>query len=140
MRDLISNLDIKATQKVLVKTATDKLAYTDSIDTKGMGKVGWLGTMQDTTSGTDVAYTPTIYDDISVTVQESDDDVTFTDLDSSKQLGKTALDAYINKIGAVSCKRYLRLKITGTSLGTIANNKLKFDAYALCEYLVIPQA
>ena len=140
MRDMISNVDLKATQKALLKTTGDLTVYTTSIDTKGMRSVGWFGTMQDTTSGADVPYTPDSYDDIDVTVQESDDDATWSDLDSSKQLGKTKLDAYINKIGAVSCKRYLRLKIVANNLHTIATNKLKFDAYAMCEYLVRPQA
>lgn len=140
MRDMISNVDCLGTAKVLVKTATDKLAYSASVDTKGLAKVGFYGSMQDTTSGADVAYVPDSYDDIDVVVQESDDDATWTDLDSTKQLGKTKLDAFINKIGAVSCKRYLRLKITGNSLHTIATGKLKFDAYAMGEYLVRPQA
>jgi len=125
-RDIKSNLKIGHDNGLLVKTETDKTAYSTAIDTKGMKSLA-IGLIPiDVDTG--LFYTKSAYDDVDLILQDSDDNVNFKDVDSEKQIGdlvfSSGSELDLQKIGLVSNERYVRVKAVGNTLGTLANNKL----------------
>lgn len=136
-RDLVNNLSFEKVVEVDVKTSSDKLAYTNSVDTKDLKSLAFMGACYDITSAPDVLYTPQAYDDVEVTLQESSDNATFTDVDpDEKQLGDTDVSGMYFKVGAVSTERYVRLKVKGENLETLADEKLTLRFAVIAEKYV----
>lgn len=125
-RDIKSNLQVGYKGNLLVKTATDKTAYSDAIDTKGCK--GYVIGIVPIDSNTGLFYTKNKYDDVELILQDSDDNVNFTDVDEEKQFGSRVFEESVHldcqRIGLVSNERYIRLKVIGNHLETLGNNEL----------------
>lgn len=127
-RDILSLLEAKAGTLLAIRKAGGAMTtYSASFDTKEYSGVNFSLSPFDDTTGTPVAYTYDAYDDIKVTVQESDDNATFTDVADDKHLPTIdtdrVLSGTVKQIGAIGTKRYVRLKFVVTVLA-LADNKL----------------
>ncbi|MFA5659333.1 MAG: hypothetical protein WC900_08620 [Oscillospiraceae bacterium] len=138
-RDLVNNIKNEARMNIVTTLAGTGKAYSDSFDTKDMKSIAFCGACIKSTDQSD--YTPTDYDDVEVTVQDSDDDIVFADVDpAEKQLGDTAITAQLFKVGAVATKRYVRLCITCNALETLTEGQLIIGGQVISEGYVNPQA
>jgi hypothetical protein len=139
-KDINSLLEAKAGSLLAIRNTGGTLTtYSASQDTKGFDAVNFALTPFDNTSGSLVAYTYDQYDDVKVTVQESDDDATFTDVDDEKHLPTSDTDrvlaGLVNSLGAFGTKRYIRLKFVVTVLD-LADSKLVMNIAPVFKKLV----
>lgn len=138
-RDLQSKIKVVGHAKILTKLTGDKITYSSSVDTKDMKSLMYAGVCIKSTDGSD--YTPSDYDDVDITVQESADDIVFTDVDPvQKQLGVSKIGTKLFKVGAVSTKQYVRLKVKCNTLETLTTGQLILEGVLLAEGLINPQA
>lgn len=108
MRDISKNLSIA--QSIDPQTiATDTTTNGDGVDVRDYDAVMAVFESNDTIADGDFA----------LKIQESDDDVTYTDVDSSEQIGTlsdfTSSNEGVQSVGYVGNKRYVRAVITSTS-------------------------
>ena len=142
--DMISSLVNKGRMAALINSSGTGIIYTESVDTKDVVKMGIFGRLLDITTGVPVEYDAVNYDAIAFKVQESADNVNFTDVAAAevtfKQQGDTGLTVGSSsvKIGVVGTKRYVRIKTTCTNLVTIADDLLVFEASAIVQPNVYP--
>jgi len=134
-RDMISNVEFSDVLQNLIKTDGDKTTTTSSVDTKGAKSASFLLAFKDID---DDFLDAGEYDDVDVIVQDSDDNVTFADVASIKQLGIKKWEKKFGKIGAVSTERYLRLKIVANNVEDLATNKLQVTAFFVKEATIKP--
>jgi hypothetical protein len=139
-KDINSLLEAKASKLLAIRNTGGALTtYSASFDTKGFDGVNIALTPFDNTTGSLVAYAYDEYDDIKVTVQDSDDDAVFTDIDDIKHLptedADRVLSGLVKSIGAYGTKRYIRLKFVVTVL-ELADNKLVMDIAPVFKKLV----
>lgn len=138
-RDGISKLKMVDRMNFATKSTGDKTVFSDAIEQKDFKALSFLGVCIKTADGTD--YELNQYDDIDVILQESADNVSFADVDPvQKQLGKTKITSTFFKVGAVSVKKYCRLKVVCNNLETLSSGELTIGGLVVAETYSEPNA
>lgn len=134
-RDMISNIGFNDVLQNLIKSDGNKTTTTSSVDTKGAKSASFLLAFKDV----DATFLDAReYDDVDVVIQESEDNINFSDIADVKHLGNKKWETKFDKIGAVSTERYLRLKFVANNLEDLATNKLQATAFFVKEMEVKP--
>lgn len=135
--------------EVLVVAAAESSVTSSAIDTKDIDSICLAITPIDASS-TYAEHTITADDDIRFTIQESDDDDTYTAIDADQYLPTSgdyseAADRAVEngsegamKIGVLSTKRYLKIKFDTVALDSIANPNLLLSVAAVKRDRQIP--
>jgi len=133
-RDMYNNVKVVGFVRVLVATAGNATAYSNSVDIGENRSASIFLSARDIDNYGATPYTLDQYDDVSIVVQDSEDNANFTDLDPvEKQYGAKTLEASSDKVGFFATRRYVRLKVVGNNLETLANNKLELSGVAVAE-------
>ncbi len=143
-KDIIDN--VKAESSVIYPT-TDNAVYSDSVDAKGkIGQVFVLDPRDDSSAKSLAAHEFNDYDELNYTIQESDDDVSFSDISTDKYLPTDYdsdrpienPDSGLQKIGCRDCKRYLRVKVEVDTANSFTKEELALIVMNFSEPTIKP--